>query len=214
MHTAQMEWTPSPSGTVWRKRLHLVGEPESGQVTSVVRFAPDAEFSAHEHPEGEEILVLEGVFSDERGDWPAGSYMLNPEGFRHTPSSSQGCLLFVKLRQYGGADRESIALKTADLDEERSDAKGVARRWLYRHDDFPDSTRIETWSPGASIAASFEGGVELFVLEGSFDEGGERFEAGSWLRLPLHCRLLASTEEGCVVYLKAGGVAGLRSDLL
>ena len=32
--TVSMEWTPSPSGTVWRKRVHLVGAPESGQVTS------------------------------------------------------------------------------------------------------------------------------------------------------------------------------------
>ena len=211
MHTVKMEWTPSPSGTVWRKRLHLVGEPESGQVTSVVRFAPGAEFSAHDHPEGEEILVLEGVFADERGDWPAGSYLLNPEGSRHHPSSSEGCLLFVKLRQYGGPGRESVALRTADLDEERGDAEGVRRRWLYRHDSFPDSMRIETWSAGASIAESFAGGVELYVLEGSFKEGGECFEEGSWLRLPMGSRLIASAGEGCVVYLKAGGVAELRS---
>ena len=214
MHTAKMEWTPSPSDTVWRKRLHLVGEPESGQVTSVVRFAPDAEFSAHDHPGGEEILVLEGVFSDERGDWSAGSYLLNPEGFRHHPSSSEGCLLFVKLRQYGGVGRDSVALETADFEDERGAAEGVTRRWLYRDDSFPDSMRIETWSAASSIDESFEGGVELFVLDGAFEESGECFEAGSWLRLPLGSHMLAETEDGCVVYLKAGGVAKLRTGLL
>ena len=35
--TVQMDWAPSPSEMVWRKRVHLVGPPESGQVTSVVR---------------------------------------------------------------------------------------------------------------------------------------------------------------------------------
>ncbi|HJR70391.1 MAG TPA: cupin domain-containing protein, partial [Gammaproteobacteria bacterium] len=76
--TAAMPWTPSPSGTVWRKRVHLVGPAEAGQVTSVVRYEPGSTFHSHAHPDGEEILVLEGVFSDEHGDWPTGTYLLNP----------------------------------------------------------------------------------------------------------------------------------------
>ena len=98
MHTSSMKWQASPSGTVLRKRLHLVGGAESGQVTSVVRYGEKSSFPPHDHPEGEEILVLDGVFSDEHGDWPAGSYLLNPEGFRHAPFSKPGCLIFVKLR--------------------------------------------------------------------------------------------------------------------
>ena len=97
--TQAMDWSASPSGSVWRKRVHLVGPPESGQVTSVVRYEPASTFPAHDHPAGEEILVLDGVFSDEHGDWRKGSYLLNPEGFRHAPFSREGCLLFVKLRQ-------------------------------------------------------------------------------------------------------------------
>ena len=110
--TAAMEWTPSPGGHVLRKRLHRVGPPESGQVTSVVQYQPGASFPEHNHPEGEEILVLDGVFSDEHGDWPAGTYLLNPEGFSHAPLSREGCLLFVKLRQYPGTDREHVAIQT------------------------------------------------------------------------------------------------------
>ena len=106
--TSRMEWAPSPSGSVWRKRMHLVGPPESGQVTSVVRYEPRSTFHAHDHPEGEEILVLEGVFSDEHGDWPAGTYLLNPEGFRHAPFSREGCTLLVKLRQFPGRERRHV----------------------------------------------------------------------------------------------------------
>lgn len=82
MHASTMKWQTSPSGTVWRKRLHLVGSAEAGQVTSMVRYEPNSTFPAHDRPEGEEILVLEGTFSDEHGDWHAGTYLLNPEGFR------------------------------------------------------------------------------------------------------------------------------------
>jgi len=110
--TNRMEWTLSPSDSVWRKRVHLVGPPESGQVTSVVRYEPHSKFPTHDHPEGEEIFVLDGVFSDEHGNWPAGTYLLNPEGFRHTPFSVPGCLLFVKLRQFPGRTRRHIAIAT------------------------------------------------------------------------------------------------------
>ena len=110
--TARMQWTPSPSRSVWRKRVHLVGPPERGQVTSVVRYEPHSSFPTHDHPGGEEIFVLDGIFSDEQGDWPAGTFLLNPEGFRHTPFSEVGCVIFVKLRQFAG--RELL------LDAERS----------------------------------------------------------------------------------------------
>ena len=70
--TDAMQWSASPSGTVWRKRVHLVGPAESGQVTSIVRYDANAGFPAHDHPDGEEIFVIDGVFSDEHGDWPAG----------------------------------------------------------------------------------------------------------------------------------------------
>lgn len=106
--TERLPWTPSPSGSVWRKRVHRVGPAESGQVTSIVRYEAGSRFPAHDHPEGEEILVLDGVFSDDHGDWPAGTYLLNPEGFRHAPFSREGCVLFVKLRQLHAAHRPGL----------------------------------------------------------------------------------------------------------
>jgi anti-sigma factor ChrR (cupin superfamily) len=95
MDTRNMPWSASPSDTVWRKRVHLVGPAESGQVTSVVRCDPGATFPEQAHPGGEEILILDGVFSDEHGDWPQGSYLLNPDGFRNAPFSRDGCAIFV-----------------------------------------------------------------------------------------------------------------------
>ena len=124
--TATMNWTASPSGSVWRKRVHLVGTPEAGQVTSVVRYEPDSQFPLHVHPDGEEILVLEGVFSDEHGDWPAGTYILNPEGVSHAPFSKAGCVLFVKLRQYPGNGRQQLAINTNELAWHKTGREGDA----------------------------------------------------------------------------------------
>jgi anti-sigma factor ChrR (cupin superfamily) len=210
--TAAMEWTPSPSGTVWRKRVHLVGPAESGQVTSVVRYEPRSTFHAHDHPDGEEILVLDGVFSDERGDWPAGTYLLNPEGFRHAPFSRDGCTLFVKLRQFPGRARQHVALRTEDLPWFDTARAGVAVRALYSQHGFSDSMRLERWAAGAAHGrVDYRHGAELFVLDGSFADEAGRFARGAWLRLPPGAEHEPSTSEGCVLYIKEGGFAYLRS---
>ena len=209
--TAAMEWTPSPSRTVWRKRVHLVGPVESGQVTSVVRYEPRSTFHRHDHPDGEEILVLDGVFSDEHGDWPAGTYLLNPEGFRHAPSSREGCVLFVKLRQFPGRTREHVALRTESMPWQPVRA-GVAVRRLYSQDGFTDSVRLERWEPGAQQGRiGYPSGAELFVLGGSFGDAKGAFSRGTWLRLPPGTSHSPSTEEGCVLYIKEGGFEYLRA---
>ena len=147
--TTAMDWSPSPSASVWRKRVHLVGPPESGQVTSVVRYEPRSKFPAHDHPEGEEILVLDGVFSDEHGDWPVGTYLLNPEGFRHAPFSDDGCVLLVKLRQFQGRERNHVVIDTQKLAWEPTSIPGVARKMLYEQSGFSDRVLLERLGCGS-----------------------------------------------------------------
>ncbi len=211
--TAKMIWTPSPSGSVWRKRVHLVGPPESGQVTSVVRYEPGATFPAHDHPGGEEILVLDGVFSDEHGDWPAGTFLLNPEGFRHAPFSKPGCTLFVKLRQFPGRERRHVALDTSALAWEPSAQEGIRVKPLYAQDGFSDVVRLVRFEPRADAGVvSYSGGAELFVLEGAFsDESGEHAR-GVWLRFPAGAKHQPrASPAGCTLYVKTGGLCYLRA---
>jgi anti-sigma factor ChrR (cupin superfamily) len=209
--TAQMEWTPSPSRTVWRKRVHLVGPPESGQVTSVVRYEPGATFPAHDHPEGEEILVLEGIFSDEHGDWPAGTYLLNPEGFRHAPFSREGCTLFVKLRQFPGREREHIVIRTDQIPWQPGHVAGIDTKPLYRQAGFSDEARLERWHARAAPGSvTHPAGVEILVLDGNFEDEFGRYGRGAWLRLPIGASHVPTTQHGCTLYMKRGGLAYLR----
>jgi anti-sigma factor ChrR (cupin superfamily) len=210
--TARMEWTPSPSGTVWRKRVHLVGPPESGQVTSIVRYEPKSAFPPHEHPDGEEILVLEGVFSDEHGNWPAGTYLLNPEGFRHAPFSEPGCLLFVKLRQFPGRDRHHVVIDTNALAWQPGSIPPVNCKLLYRQPGFSDVVHLERWQPGTDPGVvSYAQGAEIFVLEGEFTDEQEAYPAGCWLRLPAGSRHHPRSAAGCTLYIKRSGLKYLKS---
>ncbi len=213
MDSASMEWQASPSGSVWRKRLHLVGGGESGQVTSIVRYEPDSSFPAHDHPDGEEILVLEGTFSDEHGDWTEGTYLLNPEGFVHAPFSREGCVIFVKLRQYSGEGRRHVALDTNALGWQPTSRAGVETKTLYREPGFPDVTSLERWAPGTAPGVlERDGGVEVLVLEGALEDEYGSYTAGTWLRVPSGAKHEPRSPEGCIVYTKAGAIPELWSD--
>ena len=208
--TKPIPWSASPSSTVWRKRLHLVGPTESGQVTSVVRYQEYSQFPPHDHPEGEEILVLSGVFSDEHGNWPEGSYLLNPEDFRHAPYSRNGCLLFVKLRQYPGMDRRHVAVNTHTISWEPLGG-GRERKVLYAQPGYQDTTRLERWSADSALGElAYARGAELYVLDGSFEDEYGRYDAHTWMRLPTHFTHRPTTQERCELYVKEGGFAYLR----
>src|SRR5262245_27744975 len=84
MHGADLPWHPSPAPGVERKLLERMGG-EGALATRIVRYASHSHFAAHEHGAGEESLVLEGVFSDEHGDYPPMTYVRNPPGSVHTP---------------------------------------------------------------------------------------------------------------------------------
>ena len=64
--------------------------------TAMVRWAPETYFNPHRHYGGEEIYVVEGVFSDEHGNYPQGSWIRSPHLSQHKPFSVEGCLILVK----------------------------------------------------------------------------------------------------------------------
>jgi len=214
---SELEWQPSPSPTVWRKRLFHAGPPEAGIVTSIVRYDAGSQFHEHGHPDGEEILVLSGTFSDERGDFAAGSYMLNPEGFRHAPSSREGCVLFVKLRQYAGLDRERVLLPGV-LHTRESTAEGnwqergpgVRSLSLYRSERHPEHIRLTTLAPGAEPPAiAMREGEEIFVVRGELVDEQGTHPAHTWLRFPPGASHTPRSPNGCLLYVCSP--AGSRS---
>lgn len=82
--TSRQDWVPSAGA--WRKPLAREAA-EHGHATGIVRFDPGSYFSRHGQPFGEAILVLEGTFSDEHGDYGLGTYFRNPPGSGHTRSA-------------------------------------------------------------------------------------------------------------------------------
>ena len=106
------QWVDSPMPGVERMMLDRVGD-EVARATSIVRYAPNSEFSPHVHNGGEEFFVLEGVFADEHQSYPKGSYVRNPIGTSHTPKiGKEGATIFVKLQQFDPTDTEQKVIDT------------------------------------------------------------------------------------------------------
>jgi ChrR Cupin-like domain len=201
VHGATIPWQVSPITGVERKMLDRIGD-EVARATTIVRYAPNSQFSPHTHGGGEEFLVLAGVFQDEHGDYPVGTYVRNPPTSRHTPGSVSGCIILVKLWQFDPDDRAQVTLNTmqhsyiADLTR-----PGVRKLPLFA--DERETVQLERWEANASIDLLAPDGLEVFVFQGGFHERGEVFQPYSWLRLPPDSQLLAqSGPEGCHLWLK------------
>ncbi len=200
---ADATWTPSPLPGVDRRVLDRVGG-EVARATSIVRYAPGLHFDRHVHDGGEEILVLEGVFSDESGDYGAGTYLRNPPGSAHAPFSREGCLLFVKLRQFAPADLESVRIPTRDTPWRQGLVPGLSVMPLHSHDGI--DTALVRWAPNTRFNAhSHPGGEEILVLDGIFSDEGGDYAAGTWLRSPRWSRHTPfAGPEGALIYVKVG----------
>ncbi len=209
-HTDEMAWEPSPSPTVERKRLELHGPAEAGRVTSVVRYLPESSFPSHRHPDGEEILVLDGVFTDHTGDHGAGSYLLNPEGSEHAPSSAPGCTILVKLRQYAGPHREQVRIDTRRRPWlPHPTIAGVEGIELYRSDHHPEEMRLVRIAAGAVVPTQeLARGEEIFVLDGSLRDEHGAYRAGTWVKYPPGSVHTPVTQEGCTLYVKRDHLGG------
>jgi hypothetical protein len=204
VHAARLPWQPSPLPGVERRMLDRIGA-EVARATSIVRYAPGRAFSAHVHTGGEEYLVLDGVFQDEHGDFPVGSYVRNPPGTRHTPRSVPGCTIFVKLWQFDPDDRTLVHVDTATA-ASAADRPGIEILPLFRDDR--EQVSLERWAPGAGVDLDAAAALELLVLDGGFTEDGERFEPQSWLRLPVGAAAQATAgPDGARVWIKRGHLA-------
>jgi anti-sigma factor ChrR (cupin superfamily) len=199
--TETLPWVPSPQAGVERRLLDRIGG-EVARATSLVRYARASEFPAHEHALGEEFLVLDGVFSDEHGDYPAGSYVRNPPGSLHAPRTGPGCTIFVKLRQMPTTETERVVCDTATLPW-RMIRSGVSCIRLYS--SAGEEVSLERLVAGAVLAAEEQaGGEEIFVLSGTLADGEGIYGPATWIRNPAGHRRALRSQPGATYWVKRG----------
>ena len=150
-------------------------------------LCPGQHLSRHQHAMGEEFLVLSGVFSDEHGDYPAGTYIRNPPGSKHSPRSAPGCTIFVKLRQMQPEERQRVVIDTGAPAAawQSGDADGHARIVLHSAGDGGELVTMERLDAGASLQAyDCSGGEELLLLSGDLTDEAGSYTAGRGCAFP------------------------------
>lgn len=202
LDTLALPWQASPSPQVWRRQLERDGG-ECARATSIVRFEAGARFAEHGHEFGEEIIVLEGVFSDEHGDYGPGTYIKNPPGSQHAPFSREACTLFIKLRHLDPADHGRVVINFTEGGWRRGMVPGLSVLPLSEFET--QHTAMVRWAPETFFNPHRHyGGEEIFVVEGVFaDEFGE-YPAGTWLRSPHLSMHKPFSREGCLIFVKTG----------
>lgn len=208
--TSEMAWTASPAPGVERKMLDRDGA-EVARATSMVRFAPGSSFPHHQHGAGEEYLVLEGTFSDQDGDYPAGTYVRHPPGSQHASSSAEGCVIFVKLRQMSDGGEPNLVVETGvdfAAGEWLERAAGVESLPLFTADSGGERVFLTRFAPGARFPHhDHPGGEEVLVLEGALEDEDGHYPTGTWLRCPPGSAHAPFSAAGCTLWVKVGHLA-------
>ena len=199
--TNKMDWVVSPSVGVLRKPLARE-EQESGHATSIVQYQAGSSFPRHEHPFGEEILVLDGIFSDEYGDFGPDTYIRNPPGTGHAPFSKDGCILFVKLHQFDQRDRKQFSIDTS-IAEWSQGIGGLQVMSLHEFEG--EHVALVKWPANEVFQPhSHFGGEEILVLSGTFQDEHGKYPANTWMRSPHMSSHHPFVEEETIIWVKTG----------
>lgn len=202
VNSNELPWVDSPLPGVQRRMLERDGE-EVARATTIVRYTPDSYFDAHTHVGGEEYLVLDGVFSDEMGDFHQGMYVRNPVGSNHKPYTKDGTTIFVKLQQFDPDDQEYVRIDTNHAEWLPEQVEGLQVMPLHEYGN--EQVALVKWEAGTRYNRHVHAqGEEIFVLSGTFADEFGTYPQGTWIRSPAGSEHTPYSEKGCVIYVKTG----------
>ncbi|MBI3504939.1 MAG: cupin domain-containing protein [Proteobacteria bacterium] len=202
--TGGVEWIASPQAGIDRRPLDRIGG-EVARATSLVRYAAGSAFPAHDHALGEEFLVLSGVFADEHGDYPAGTYVRNPPGSRHAPRTAPGCTILVKLRQMDPRERARVVLDTNAAGWQAGERDGHARLDLHSPVDKSERVTMQRLDAGVPLAdIACPGGEEIFVVSGELADTEGTYGPATWIRNPPGSVRRATNGRAALFWVKSG----------
>jgi anti-sigma factor ChrR (cupin superfamily) len=201
INTNECDWASTLQFGVYRKKLER-DQDEKGHATSIVQYKPGTSFSYHSHPNGEEILVLDGTFSDQFGHYKKGTYLRNPPGSMHAPFSKKGCTLFVKLNQFTAGDTSKVCIDTLNS----AWLSGQGNLQVMPLHNFKDQhTALVKWPANEYFQPHIHvGGEEIYVISGELIDEYGRHPAGTWLRNPHMSSHSPFVEKETIILVKVG----------
>jgi anti-sigma factor ChrR (cupin superfamily) len=201
-NTVELPWQLLYEEGVAQRLLEKVGT-KLPRTTSIIRYLAGASIPSHAYGQGEEMIVLEGEYSDEFGVYPAGTYIKNPTGTQRTSITKIGCVLFVKQGHLQQDDTERVVIDVQNSPWRQGMVAGL--RVMPLSEFKGEHSALVRWQPGTVFNAHRHwGGEEIYVLEGIFEDEFGRYPKGTWLRNPHMSQHAPFSQEGCTIFVKVG----------
>ncbi len=173
--------------------------------TTLVRYTQDCEIPENSHTGGLEIFVLDGMFSDEHGEYSTGAYVRIPNSTCSTRRvATKGSLLFMKFYPLSKNDKQRTVIDTKKATWRPGVVEGL--QVMPLHEFGGEHVALVRWAPHTQFNLhSHRGGEEILVLKGVFHDEYDQYPTGTWIRSPHLSRHTPFTkEEGALIYVKVG----------
>lgn len=208
-NTLELPWHPLAAVGVSQRLLESVGTDRL-RATSIVRYAANSPMPTLAHETGDEIIVLEGEFSDEGGIYTGGTYIKNIKLAKQTAYTKNGCVLFVKQGHLQADDAEHVVVDVSHRPWRQGLVAGLSVMPLSDYKG--EHSALVRWQPGTVFSAHRHwGGEEIYVLDGVFEDEFGRYPKGTWLRNPHMSQHSPFSREGCTIFVKVGHLPEARN---
>lgn len=192
INTNEMVWRETGIKGIFVKQLSKKGNHE----TSILRIERNTKLNNQSIINSVEILVLEGIYINEYGEFKAGTYLQFPKEDESFVSSKTGCKIFRKINYFDM--KEQIIINTTN------------ESWLQGHGNLEvmplyEQTALVKWPKGERfIPHKHWGGEEIFVLSGTFIDEHGIYPKDTWIRSPHLSEHFPYVEEETIIYVKTG----------
>ena len=135
-------------------------------------------------------------------NYPAGTYIRNPPGSKHTPFSKEGCVIFVKLNQFNEQDLQQVRINT--LEAEWLNGIG-GLQVMPLHEFKHEHVALVKWPANEKFQPHRHfGGEEVLVLSGLFQDEHGAYPINTWVRSPHMSEHFPFVNEETVILVKTG----------
>lgn len=190
--TNDLSWENQEQRGVYKKILSC----KESEETSLIKFEPDTTLNSKGKINSVEIFVLEGVYTNQFGDFEKGTYMYLPQEDEGKVQSKTGCVIFRKTNHFD--DAQDIIVDTTSTQWQPGQgnlqvmplgSQGALVKW-------PKDERF--------VPHRHWGGEEIFVLDGIFMDEHGKYPKGSWVRSPHMSEHYPFVEEETIIFVKTG----------
>ena len=165
--------------------------------TALIRMEANESFKNSERTNSVEVFVLEGIYSNEFGDFGKGTYLKLPQEQENKIKTTSACKIFKKTN-YEQINKEKVIVDTS---------KSFWREGQGNLQVMPlsEQTALVKWPQNERfVPHTHWGGEEILVLSGTFIDEHGKYKMGTWIRSPHLSRHFPYVEEETIIFVKTG----------